>query len=251
MKTLRVVLIGSLLNLACAATYGQSVFNVTTAAGEFNAGTLNQGWWSDFGGNNTYNDNYCISLGWTAATYPYQQGFVTRGFFTFDLSAVNGPVTSATLLLTRGSCTSPNPTETISFWDVQTPPAALNDNIGPSSSVVGDLGSGINYGSFQVSMVGSPNETLAFPLNPNAIADLNEDLGAYFSIGGSMDGQPAPGVYRSIFGVSQGIPVSLQITVAPEPSVGVLAAVLGVCTALFGTKKRGGWLTKGKSELGL
>jgi hypothetical protein len=220
--------LGSLFGLWLTVAQASTVYTLDTSAREFDSGVLNQGWWSDFAGNNTYNDNYSISLSWTAPSYPNQQGIVTRDFFTFDLSSISGTIQSATLLLQRGNSGSPNPTETISFWDVQTPAAVLNNNYGPDASIVNDLGSGKNYGSFQVAMSGPTSEVLAFDLNANAVADLNANIGGFFSVGGSLDGQPASGVYRYIFGVTQGIPAELQVTVVPEPTSLGLVAVFGL-----------------------
>ncbi len=219
------------------AVRAQTIYTLDTSAGEFDSGVLNQGWWSDFAGNDTYNDNYVIALEWTAPSYPDQQGYVVNDFFTFDLTGISGTIQSATLLLTRESSGSPNPTETIDFWDVQTPAAVLNNNTGPGASIANDLGSGRNYGSFQVAMNGPASEVLSFDLNADAIADLNASLGNYFSIGGSMEGQPAPGVDRYIFGVSQGVPAQLQLTVVPEPSVRDLIILFAVISTLFRSRR--------------
>ena len=237
MKLLSVIL--NLLSLTFCLTAGgaSTVYTLDTSAHEFNPGVLNQGWWSDFAGNNTFNDNYIIALFWTAPSYPYQQGIVERDFFTFDLSGISGTIQSATLLLRRGNSGSPNPTETIDFWDVQTPVAILNNNIGPNASIVSDLGTGRNYGSFQVAMSGSASEVLSFTLNANAIADLNASRGGFFSIGGSMEGQPAPGIDRYLFGVSQGFPGQLQLTVVPEPAAGYFIFVCSMCAGVVRNRK--------------
>jgi hypothetical protein len=237
MKTLSVILNLLSLTLCLAAARASTVYTLNTSAREFNTGVLNQGWWSDFTGNNTYNDNYIIALFWTAPSSPFQQGNVERNFFTFDLTGISGTIQSATLLLRRGKSGSPNPTETIDFWDVQTPVAVLNNNTGPDASIVSDLGSGRNYGSFQVAMSGSASEVLSFALNANAIADLNASLDRYFSIGGSMEGQPAPGIDRFLFGVSQGFPGQLQLTVVPEPAAGYLIFVWSICAGLVRSRR--------------
>lgn len=222
----------SAIALACALSpdaHAAEIYTLSTSQGEFNSGVLNQGWWSNFGGNNTYNDNYSLGLWWTASGYPNPQGIINNDFFTFDLAGIQGTIQSATLVVATGNAGSPNPTETIDFWDVQTPAAVLNNNVGTSASIVNDLGSGKNYGSFQVAMNGAAPPVLSFSLNANAIADINASLGGYFSIGGSMEGQPAPNVNRYLFGVTQGIPVELQLVVVPEPGLGslILAAAGG------------------------
>jgi hypothetical protein len=237
MKTLTIILSFFIFSACLMAAHAQSVYTLYTSAGEFDSGVLNQGWWSDFGGNNTYNDNYSISLSWTADSYPYPQGIIIRDFFTFDLSAISGTIQSATLLLTQGNSGSPNPTEMISFWDVQTPTAVLNNNTGSDASIVNDLGSGNNFGSFQVSMVGPTSQVLAFNLNASAIAALNADKGSDFSIGGSMDGQPASGVYRYIFGVNQGIPAELQLTVVPEPTAADFIVLTVICIWMIRSRR--------------
>jgi hypothetical protein len=210
------------------ATRGSTVYTLGTSAREFDSGVLNQGFWCNTGINADSNDNYIIALWYSGPFEPFPQGIISRAFFTFDLSGINGTIQSATLLLRRGDSRSPNPTETLSFWDVQTPVGVLNDNVGNSASIADDLGSGNNYGYFQVSMVGPASEVLPFTLNATAIADLNAGLGNYFSIGGSMEGQPAPGIDRHIFGVSQGFAAFLEVTVVPEPSAAALIVVFAL-----------------------
>jgi hypothetical protein len=233
------MLFWSAVGLACTVALGTcnaAIYNLSTSQGEFTSGVLNQGWWSDFGGNNTYNDNYIIALFWTAGSYPYPQGIVENDFFTFDLTGIQGTIQSATLTMTTGNIGSPNPAETIDFWDVQTPASVLNAKGGPSASIVNDLGSGKNYGSFQVPMTGAAPPVLSFSLNANAIADMNASLGGYFSIGGSMEGQPAPNVDRFVFGVTQGDPVQLQLVVVPEPGLGSLILLAGAGWAMRARK---------------
>ena len=230
----KIILGAFVLSAGLAGSRGQTVYHLQTSAAEFDNGVLNQGWWDDLDGNNTYNDNYSISLSWTADSYPNPQGITLRDFFTFDLADIGGTIQSATLLLTKGNSGSPNPMETISFWDVQTSAATLNNNSGLNASIINDLGSGANYGSFQVLMANDPTSVLSFDLNANAIADLNADRGGFFSIGGSMDGLPAPDVYRYIFGVTQGTPATLELTVVPEPGVGSLILLGTLCLLAFG-----------------
>ncbi|MBN1851684.1 MAG: hypothetical protein JW829_03140, partial [Pirellulales bacterium] len=87
-----------------------------------------------------------------------------------------------------------------------------NYNVGYSTAIYDDLGSGVNYGDFVVSVAGSHLDVLDFSLNANALADLNTAIGnrdTYFSIGGTL----LPG----------------QGGVIPEPITFVVWLLLGFC----------------------
>lgn len=232
----RTTLIAVMLTSVPGATPAATVVTLNTGVYPFTSGSLSQGWWSDFAANTANNDNYVVSLSWTAASYPAQRGIRNRNFFTFDLSDIAGTIQSATLLLARGNSLSPNATETLSFWDVQTTTSQLNYNQGINPAIVNDLGAGKNYGYFPVVMSGAPSQVLSFALNENAVADLNARVGGFFSIGGSMEGEPAAGVYRVIFGVTQGIAGRLQLVLVPEPAVGGLL-LFGGCISLVARKR--------------
>lgn len=165
---------------------------LSTAAGprdQFGLGIFNQGWWSNSQLNGEPNYNYFVGED--------DLGFYNN-FFTFDISEVLEPVTSATLNLQRNNGVSDSGRLTQSYYlfDVSTDAATLNNNIGASSAIFNDLGSGKQYGNFNVT-VGDEDQSkiLSFSLNSNAIADLNNAISRneqFFSVGGTLEPVPEP-----------------------------------------------------------
>jgi hypothetical protein len=150
----------------------------STDASPFTPEVNNQGWWSDTLSNFDANDNYYVG---------FAGNDQLRNFFTFDLSGFQGVATSASLELQRYQ--SFGLPVTYSLWDVSTPAATLNSNVGTSAAIFADLGSGISYGSVVVSDLLS--DPLVIPLNASALAAINSG-GDFFSIGGTLEPDSAP-----------------------------------------------------------
>jgi hypothetical protein len=203
---------------ANAAQAGVFVFN--TSDSQITPGFENLGWWSDTQINSNTNENYGTG----------QSTFRVRNFFTFDLSSLSGTVVSATLELTRYRYISPDPTETIEFFDVSTPAATLNTNDGTSTTIYSDLGSGTSYGSFVVPRyTDSSTETLSFSLNAAAAAAISASNPGYFSIGGSLTTVGLAGT-EILFGLSQGSGIQrLIVETADSPG----AAAVPEASSLF------------------
>lgn len=68
---------------------------LSTGQSQFDFGSNNQGWWSATSSNNTSNDNYLVGDNSNDGSN------LLNNFFTFDISEVLEPVTSATLNLQR------------------------------------------------------------------------------------------------------------------------------------------------------
>jgi hypothetical protein len=109
-----------------------------------------------------------------------------RNFFEFNLAGKTGTVDSAILRLLMPSGTngylSPDPSETLTLFDVSTDPVTLSGAGGISA--FNDLGTGTQYGSF----VATPLAQAAFIdiiLNSDALAAINASNGV-FSIGGAL-----------------------------------------------------------------
>jgi hypothetical protein len=188
---------------------GSVTFN--TSQGEFTAGTLNQGWWSDFAGNSNDNDNIIvgsIQLDNLVANY--------NDFFTFLLSEIQpGSVVSATLRINDvGFGAGPFPV-TYSLFDVSTDARVLNFNdVGsPNLGIFGDLGSGVLYAS--TGLNGNPSSPFDIVLDASAVADINGAAGGYFSIGGTL----TPGSVQEV----------------PEPGT---VALLGIALAVMAAARR-------------
>ncbi len=150
---------------AHAATY-----TFDTSDSPFTAGIENVGNWSPTATNSNTNTNY--ALGYSGET-------AWRNFFTFNLASLgpNQQIVSATLELRKWWYTSSDPSETVQLFDVSTSAAVLNNNVGPSTSIFDDLGSGANYGSVAIGappVPASPDTgaIISVALNGAALADI-------------------------------------------------------------------------------
>ena len=157
-------------------------------------GVNHTGWWSPTEGNNTSNDNYIVGDLSNDGTQLYND------FFSFALGNIpmSAIVTSATLSIQRfsGGSSSGLLSEPLSFFDVFTDLATLdNKSAGPNAAIFNDLGSGTNYGNFNVTIAGSSTDVLDFGLNSSAISDINAAIAnaqPAFSIGGTLTPSAVP-----------------------------------------------------------
>lgn len=216
--------------------FGLGTLNTAQAA-TFTQTASDQGWWATEDGLNGSNSN--DNTNYVTGNI---RGRDLRNFFKFDLGNVVG-VTSATLQIQR-FVGSGNPTETLGFFDVSTPADVLSQkNNSPNNTIYNDLGSGKNYGTFNVTTSGDPNKILSFALNSNAIADINARSGNFFSIGGALLGYLSEEYLFSESG-DQGfakLVVDTDSTHVPEPSTLGGIVVAGV----------GGWWLKRKRKASL
>lgn len=237
----RLVVRGSLFVAMCLAptvAHGSTItFN--TSDSQFDAGIDNQGWWSATEPNTDSNDTYYT--GWSIFT-----GEI-RDFFTFDLSTLDltgQTVTGATLEVVRGNYRGTAPAYDVEFFDVSTAADTLNNNVGTSTTIFDDLGSGTSYGLFSVAdYTTSDTLTLTFVLNAAALTDITAAAGkGFFSIGGrlyplglvDLNGQEAIFQGTSSFGIQRLIlQTSPADTTVPEP-----ASMLLVTAGLAGFAAR-------------
>jgi hypothetical protein len=195
---------------ALSDSFGASV-TLSTADSPFFPGRNNQGWWSDRIAQSPDNDNYFS--GYLATTNTPN---ISRGYFTFDLSGIEGVVDAAAIDIRLAETKSPDPRETIGLYDISTSPLALNARDVVNPSIFDDLGTGRMYGSIEIA-VGAPWEIiLEIPLNEAAIADINAHIGGFFSIGASLLSLDQERVDEFVFGRSEGWPNHLIINVIPE-----------------------------------
>jgi hypothetical protein len=193
-------LAGLLALLLIAAPAAAIPITFTTSDSQFDAGVDNHGWWSPTDGNVDSNSNYF------AGFLPLFSGLFFNNFFTFDLSTLNlsgQTIVSATLEAVRFTYSSPDPTETIEFFDVSTDSATLNNNSGTSAAIATDLSSGTSYGAFVVpAYATSSTELLSFLLNAAALSDISAAAGGFFSLGGTLTSVVPGGSAEFIFGFS-------------------------------------------------
>jgi len=178
---------GAINYLDLGMSVGGSI-TVDTATNLLSSG-YNQGWWSGSASNNDTNDN----------TFVGDLGDYYNNFFTFYIGSVTGTVSSATFRGQRFVSWSDTGRtyQPYSFFDVFTDPLTLNTNNGVNGSIFSDLGSGINYGSYNLPVEFWSNQTGIYilSLNSNAIADLNSAVAhgdQYFSIGGTLTPSTPP-----------------------------------------------------------
>jgi len=162
---------------------------LTIAAGD------QQGWWSD-----TQSHANDASTNFVVGDLSNNLTMLYNNFFSFNVSSVDtATVTAAELQVQRftGGTSTSKTKHTYSLYDVHTASATLNNNVGTSAAIFDDLGTGVNYGNYQVTVAGSSSEILPFALNANAVADINYTNinnidGRVFSIGGTLYPIPEP-----------------------------------------------------------
>ncbi|MFN6487100.1 MULTISPECIES: hypothetical protein [unclassified Nostoc] len=203
---------------AAIVGFGLGTLNIAQAA-TVSLSSSNQGWWSKDITNSNENGNYIT--GNTANGY--------HSFFTFDLSSLVG-VSSATLQVQRFKG-SGDPIKTLGFFDVSTPADVLSQKVNnPDINIYNDLGSGKNYGNFNVTASGDQNEILSFVLNSDAIADINKRSGEFFSIGGALLGDLGIGD-QYLFGFSDSsakLVLDTDLATVPEPGTLSGAVLVGI-----------------------
>ncbi len=206
LKKLPALTVCTMLVVAGSSAIARAVDQTLTAT--------DQGWWSDRDQTTDGGANYIVgSVG--------QLNY--RNFFTFDLSSVTGrSITSAVLRLQRAEGAG-NPV--YGLFDVSTPASVLSQKTNnPNPTIFADLGSGINYGTYTVNTSGNATDILAFPLDQNAVTDLNRSIGSSFSIGGALTNSSLQNQY--LFGFSGASQAELEVTTEPIPEPIVLPGVL-------------------------
>lgn len=224
-----VVLCTSLVSATHAATITLYTSGVDQGRGAFNSSevvaALGQSWKVT---SNSYQAR-AIGDGGVFGT-PAASIQATRGYHLFDLPtlAAGEYITGAELRMhhSGNSYDSPDTTETVEFYDVNTAASVLRnpDDTQPLTvlaDIFADLGSGSVYGSFDAT-IASNNTTESIFLNANAISSLMTGLGSEWGIGYSVintthtDFNVIERVFR---GSEDNMPSSeLILTVVPVPA---------------------------------
>lgn len=189
------------------------------------------GWFSNTGEHIEFNDNYAVGGG--------MDGYTRNNFFLFDLSGVNGSITSAMLRVYNPAApvtpgfpygyTSSHLTENYALFDVSTPFEELGAGYEIGSlagqGIFSDLGSGQNFGMTTVSLADN-GKFVEITLNASALAALNASSGV-FAVGGALTTLDALVNQESLFAsaflhtVGPNVP-QLVISNVPEPSTTAL-----------------------------
>ena len=155
------------------------IFSGASYASTITLNALNSGWYYDSGVHNS-NTQPNISAG-VCVTCLYSGE--TRNFFLFDLSSISENIVSAELRITSGNYVSNDPFEIFSLFDVTSDPSILPTNTTQNLSLFDDLGSGQEYGSYQVQQ--DSDTVISIMLNSIAIEDIN-NTNSLFAIGGAV-----------------------------------------------------------------
>lgn len=146
-----------------------------------------RGWYNALGEHSTGNDNTLTGLNGLNGTVNY------NSYFIFNLSFTATTVQSVTFEVEKEAYSSSDATETISIWDVTTPPTTLEANA--ANATVGlqthnDLGSGTMYGTGTVAMSAAAGSLISVPLNAAAATAATAAIGNDFAIGVHVDTPP-------------------------------------------------------------
>ena len=162
----------------------------------------------------------------------------TRNYHVFDLSALTGTITGATMEFEFPSngYNSAAASETVTYWDVSTSDAdlAAGDAGSDPNLVFPDLGGGTSYGgALTVTAADQGFAVTTVALNAAALADLNAAVGiGTWAVGGDIstnDFASLVGVRERVFrGTGPGTARAKLIltgTIAPEPTAFALLAL--------------------------
>lgn len=143
-----------------------------------------RGWYNASGSHTSVNDNTITGLN---GSLNYNSYFV----FTLNFTATT--VQSVTFEVEKEEYSSSDATETISVWDVTTPPSTLEANA--ANATIGtqthnDLGSGTTYGTGTIAMSAAAGSVISVPLNAAAATAVKAAIGNDFAIGVHVDTQP-------------------------------------------------------------
>ncbi|MEI8196208.1 MAG: hypothetical protein WCI73_09895, partial [Phycisphaerae bacterium] len=140
--------------------------------------TVDDGWWDNTGLHSSTNKNYITGQNST-------NNF--RSYYVFNLAAVTQPIAGAQLNIANptNGFSSPDPTETLSIYDVSTPLATLEASGSGLTAIYNDLGTGSVFGSQTVSTA-SNGQFVPITLNAAGIAALNAVRGQQVALGGAL-----------------------------------------------------------------
>lgn len=166
---------------------------------------------------------------------PGELDYLSNHFMAFDLSGISEQILSAEFRIDSPYYSSADPFETYKIYDIT---SDMNSILDGSAGVAGfnDMQTGNLYGSIDVSSADN-GTILSIQLNSMAIQEINNHLGGWFALGGTVSTldfvNPRT---EEIFGFSDPDDptdgVSLVLTVIPEPSVNALLLLGGGLIAL-------------------
>ncbi|QDU23851.1 RHS repeat domain-containing protein [Urbifossiella limnaea] len=163
------------------------------------------GWYTAEGYHDPSNTNYITGRYTSFSPLEY------RSFFVADLSEVDGEVLAAQLRIQNPNYNSPDPSETFSLFDVNTPVGVLTAGGFGLTGVFDDLGTGSAYGSATVSAAGTPG-LVTVDLNAAGRAALQASAGGLFAMGGGLTTLRPDSISEFAFGGSGNGTRQIEIT---------------------------------------
>lgn len=156
---------------------------VTTGDGEQLLPAVDSGWYNELGRHGATNENYFVGTDDT-------QELRFRNFFVFDLTAITGTATAATLEVPQAGCSSigESPVSTYRLYDVGTAVVDLSADQSDALDTFEDLGGGVPYGRQAVT---DPNQDVAVPFTAEGLEALDAARGGAFAVGGAYADEAA------------------------------------------------------------
>ena len=194
---------------------------------------IGMGQYSDFGVHVEGHDNYYA--GYTSGSVADIYGYNYNNYFTFDLSQLSAPVSTAELLLFSWDVFGYGDYR-YNVYDVSTPfsmvmPGSIMGYPQPSAAglnIYNDLGSGIVYGGVALDI--PSNSMFNLSLNQSGVAAIGASTGGLFTLGGSVVFDPvSPGGGGGSSGLGAGA--------LPEPATWAMM-ILGIGAAGYSLRKR-------------
>ena len=154
-----------------------------------------------------------------------------RSCLVFDLAGIQGRVTNAEVLMFNGIVQSPNETETLALNDFSASLADVFFNF--NQAMFDDLKIGVQYGAdSEFSAAASQTTVRTIQLNAPAINAINATLGGYFMMGAYLQSlDPQNDSHQSIAMGAALHPITLRLTVVPEPTAAMLVVPAIICLA--------------------
>jgi hypothetical protein len=209
---------------------------IDTSLNPLRPGLENQGWWPPTIGFSNFEES---DVYFTGRPVGSETDTEVRSFFSFFVDPTlirGGAITSAALVVRRGTAQGDTAQETLGFFDVTSPIGAVMHNVSSNVAVWTDLGAGTSYGTYTFDVVGDANTNFYIPLNGAALAALQSSIGDYFTFGAAITSGEG-----FVFGGSSSLgtqALALQVSV-PEPGTTMLL-LIGLAGFLYprGLKRR-------------